>query len=131
MHQVTANKTGVEAGSNRLLKNPFETLHSPTLPDAGQATVVGQFVVQPKPCKPANREIDPSLPHQLSIVNDALTETCEHQPHGCFWINAGPPLILVIAVAHLCSQLREIEYAINAPKRVIFGNEIGQLAHEE
>ena len=67
------------AGPDRALENPAKAFGTPALPDAGQARVIGQMLVQPVTNEPADRDVDRCLAHQPPVVDDTEQEAREHQ----------------------------------------------------
>ena len=131
VHNLTDRDLGLETRLNRALKNLAESICAPSLADARQAGMIGQFLVNAIPDEPTNGDVDVGFAHELAVMHDTAKQASEHQADGNLGINAGPTIVEAIQVGDLISQPRKVENTINAHEHMVIGNELSQRASNE
>ncbi len=126
MDHLTLGDPSGDAGCHRALKDAPKLLCSPALPDPGQARVIGQGLVQPIACKPANGQVDLRFPHEPAVVDDAQQEARQHQPDRDLWIDTRSPIVRAVQLPDLATQPAQIENLIDADQDVILGKQLAQ-----
>ena len=119
---------GRDAGLHGAGKGAPGPLRAPALPDARQAGVVRQRLVQAVAGEPADGGVGPGLAHQPPVVDDAEQQAREHQPHRGFRIDAGKPRPGGVAPGKLGTKPAEVEHAVNPHQDVVVGDQVAQRA---